>query len=147
MEKSRIQDKHPGSATLQGTGRYANVPLQKSGYVANRRKSDGNRSILETPDREARPGPSILSGTLGTAADNAQFYSGSRFLTYRVCLKQCSGSMTFWCGSGSGSPDPCLWLMDPDLDPDPDPSIFIIDLQDTNRKRIFLKMFFCIVLF
>ncbi len=25
---------------------------------------------------------------------------------------QCSGSMTFWCGSGST--DPCLWLMDPD---------------------------------
>ncbi len=22
--------------------------------------------------------------------------------------KQCSGSMTFWCGSGSGSADPCL---------------------------------------
>jgi hypothetical protein len=72
-----------------GTGRYAYVPLQiaKSGYVGNRRKSDGNRSILETPDREARSGPSILSGTLGTAADNAQFYSGSRFLIYRVCLK------------------------------------------------------------
>jgi hypothetical protein len=25
-------------------------------------------------------------------------------------FKQCSGSMTFWCGSGSGSADPCLWL-------------------------------------
>ncbi len=41
--------------------------------------------------------------------------------------------MTFWCGSGSV--DQCLWLMDPD----PDPSIFIIDLQDSNKKRIFLK--------
>ncbi len=27
---------------------------------------------------------------------------------------QCSGSMTFWCGSGSGSAFPYLWLMDPD---------------------------------
>ncbi len=47
-----------------------------------------------------------------------------------ICFGQCCGSMTFWCGSGSG--DPCLWLMDLDLDP----SIFIIDLQDTNKKRV-----------
>jgi hypothetical protein len=26
---------------------------------------------------------------------------------------------------------------DPDADPDPDPSIFIIDLQDANKKRFF----------
>ncbi len=24
---------------------------------------------------------------------------------------QCSGSMTFWCGSGPGSADPCLWTV------------------------------------
>jgi hypothetical protein len=36
---------------------------------------------------------------------------------------------------------------DPDPDADPDPSIFIIDLQDANKQRIFLKQFFCIVLF
>jgi hypothetical protein len=32
---------------------------------------------------------------------------------------------------------------DPDLDPDADPapSIFIIDLQDANKKRIFKKSF------
>jgi hypothetical protein len=60
---------------------------------------------------------------------------------------QCYGSMIFWCGSGSA--DPCLWLMDPDSDPDadPDPSIFIIDLQDANKKLILLKKFFCILLF
>ncbi len=69
--------------------------------------------------------------------------------------RQCCGSMTFRCGSGSA--DPCFWLMDPwhlgvdpysdsdpdaDLDPDadPDPSIFIIDLQDANKKLI-LKSF------
>ncbi len=34
---------------------------------------------------------------------------------------------------------------DPDLDPDP--SIFIIDLQDANKKLIFLKKFLCILLF
>jgi hypothetical protein len=33
---------------------------------------------------------------------------------------------------------------DPDTDADPDPSIFIIDLQDANKKRI-KKKFFCIV--
>ncbi len=43
-------------------------------------------------------------------------------------LTQCCGSMTFWCRSGSA--DPCLWLMNPD----PDPAIFIIDLQDANKK-------------
>jgi hypothetical protein len=34
----------------------------------------------------------------------------------------------------SGSADPCLLLIDPD--PDADPSIFIIDLQDANKKLI-----------
>jgi len=63
------------------------------------------------------------------------------------CSQQCSGSMQFWCGSGSGSwsADPCLWLMDPDSDPgpdaDPDSFIFIIDLQDANKKRIYKKVF------
>jgi hypothetical protein len=35
--------------------------------------------------------------------------------------------------------------MDPDADPDadPDPSIFIIDLEDANKKLIFSKKFFC----
>jgi hypothetical protein len=41
-------------------------------------------------------------------------------------LQQCSGSMTFWCGTGSADPDS-----------DPDPSIFITDLQDANKKLIF----------
>jgi hypothetical protein len=36
---------------------------------------------------------------------------------------------------------------DPDADPDPDPSIFIIDIQNANKKRIFKKWFFCIVFF
>jgi hypothetical protein len=53
--------------------------------------------------------------------------------------------MTFWCGSGSGSADPCLWLLDqdPDSDPDadPDPFIFVIDLQDANKKLILKKSF------
>jgi hypothetical protein len=35
--------------------------------------------------------------------------------------------------------------MDPD--PDPDPTIFIIDLQEANKKLIFLKKFFCTFLF
>ncbi len=50
--------------------------------------------------------------------------------------------MTFWCGSGfgSGSVDSCFWLMDPDADQDP--AIFLIDLQDANKKLHFFKSFF-----
>ncbi len=55
-------------------------------------------------------------------------------------IHQCCGSMTFWRGSGSGSADPCLWLLDPD------PSLFIIDIQEANKK-INLKKFVCILLF
>jgi hypothetical protein len=55
--------------------------------------------------------------------------------------------MIFWFGSGSGSADPCLWLMDPDPDADPDSAIFIIDLQEANKKIIFIKKNFCILLF
>jgi hypothetical protein len=40
-------------------------------------------------------------------------------------------SMTFWCGSGPA--DPYRWLMDPD------PAIYVIDLQDANKKLIFKK--------
>jgi hypothetical protein len=39
--------------------------------------------------------------------------------------------------------------MDPDLDPDldPDPAIFVSDLQDANKKLIFVITFFCLLLF
>ncbi len=33
------------------------------------------------------------------------------------------------------------------MDPDPDPSIFIIDLQDANKKQICKKKLYCILLF
>jgi hypothetical protein len=35
--------------------------------------------------------------------------------------------------------------MDPDADPDP--AIFVIDLQDANKKLNFLKKSFCLLLF
>ena len=41
---------------------------------------------------------------------------------------QCSGSVTFWCPSGTAGP--CLTLMGPH------PAIFVIDLQDVNKKLI-----------
>ncbi len=47
------------------------------------------------------------------------------FFSDIVSDKQCSGSMTFWCGSGSA--DPCLWLLNLD------PAIFVIYLQDDNK--------------
>jgi hypothetical protein len=52
--------------------------------------------------------------------------------------------MTFWYESGSGSADPFLCLMEPD--PHPDPAIFVIDLQDANKKLI-KKKFICLLLF
>ena len=52
--------------------------------------------------------------------------------------KQCCGFLTFWCGSGSA--DSCLSLMDPYSDPDP--AIFVIDLQDSNKKPNFFEKVF-----
>ncbi len=52
-----------------------------------------------------------------------------------ISVNQCCGSMTFWYGSGSAGP--CLWLKDPD------PAIFVIDLQDANKKlKSFSAYFF-----
>ena len=34
--------------------------------------------------------------------------------------------------------------MDPDPGVDMDPAIFVIELQDANKKLIFLKQFFCL---
>ncbi len=48
---------------------------------------------------------------------------------------QCCVSVTCW--HGSGSADPCLWLMDPN--PAADPDIFVIDLEDSNIKLLFLS--------
>jgi hypothetical protein len=33
------------------------------------------------------------------------------------------------------------------MDPDPDPAIFVIDLQDPNKKTNFSKKHFCLLLF
>ncbi len=48
--------------------------------------------------------------------------------------------MIFWYGSGS------MPLTNRSGSADPDPSIFIIELQDANKKLIFKKKF-CILLF
>ncbi len=52
-----------------------------------------------------------------------------------ISRNQCSGSMAFWCGSGSGSTNTCLRLLNPDADPDP--AIFVIAIQEANKKLIF----------
>ncbi len=40
---------------------------------------------------------------------------------------------------------------DPDLDPDPGsdpyPAFFVIDLQDANKQKLGLNIFFCLLLF
>jgi hypothetical protein len=33
------------------------------------------------------------------------------------------------------------------MDPDSDPAVFVIDLQDANKKQILTKKFFCLLLF
>jgi hypothetical protein len=33
------------------------------------------------------------------------------------------------------------------MDPDPDPAIFVLDLQDDNKKLFFDKKMFCLLLF
>ncbi len=61
-----------------------------------------------------------------------------------VLIGECCRSVTFWFGSGSA--DPCLWQMDPA----PDPAIFVIDLQDANKKLFFLLFTFwryCYIIF
>ncbi len=54
--------------------------------------------------------------------------------------QQCSGSMTFWCGSGSA--DPCLWLMDPDPDHGSGSCYFHQWPSRCQQKNNFLKLFF-----
>jgi hypothetical protein len=43
-------------------------------------------------------------------------------------------------------PDPGIHALTNGLDLDPDPAIFIVDLQDANKKLI-QKKFFCLLLF
>jgi hypothetical protein len=75
-----------------------------------------------------------------TTAPSPRYSSPSSADRSPLTTYQCSGSMTFWCGSGYA--DPCLWLIDPDADPDP--AIFVIDLQSSLKKKIsayyFLKI-------
>jgi hypothetical protein len=52
---------------------------------------------------------------------------------------QCSGSMTFWCGSGSA--DPCLLLMDPDPDPGSGSCYFRHWPSRCQQKKIFNTIF------
>ncbi len=54
-----------------------------------------------------------------------------------ICWSQCSGSMTFWCGSGSGFADPSIWLTDPDPD-----LLFSSLTFKIPTKNCFLKSFF-----
>ncbi len=73
-----------------------------------------------------------LSGGPGGDKDPDPLHKKSETTFLLLKIKQCCVSITFWCGSGSGSADPCLSPMDPD----PDPAIFVIDLQDANKKLI-----------
>jgi hypothetical protein len=60
----------------------------------------------------------LATGPLRSLLKTAHIFTQTNVFFHHFC-----GSMTFWCGSGSAVPNP-------------DPSIFIIDLQDANKKLI-----------
>ena len=37
--------------------------------------------------------------------------------------------------------------LDPDPDADPDPAIFVVELQEANKKQICKKLIFCLLFF
>jgi hypothetical protein len=100
------------------------------------------------PDSDADTDPAIFVINLRDANKKTNLkksFSAYYFLKARryqqvnnssICRRyQKHGLPTFWCGSGSDFADPCLCgLMDPDPDSDADPAIFVIDLQDANKK-------------
>ncbi len=93
---------------------------------------------------DPNPGTSEVEGRGVLRAINfdspKQSICGNKVANFSGCFKQCSGSMTFWCGSGSA--DPCLGLMDPHSDSDPDPDHAISSLTFKRpTKNIFLYSF------
>jgi hypothetical protein len=83
---------------------------------------------------------SIHKTLCGNRKHLSQIYFCLCFDSILYTFFQCSGSMTFWCGSGSA--DPCLWLIGLDA------CYFVIDLQDANQKLIKKKKkVFCFLLF
>ena len=89
--------------------------------------------------------PLYSAGFRGGATTAFESSSGA-LMAETVCVKfipvtgtevpfhQCCGSVTF--SYGSGSANPCLWPMDPD------PAIFVLDLQDANKKLFLYSEFF-----
>jgi hypothetical protein len=57
----------------------------------------------------------------------------------KVCILQCSGSMTFWCGSGSA--DPCLRLMDPSFPFEGTFTSFFKNKSKRSHKTVEIKVF------
>jgi hypothetical protein len=47
------------------------------------------------------------------------------------------------CREGAATWTPRYVFTDPD--PDPDPAIFVLDLQDANKKQFFSKFFFLLI--
>ncbi len=70
-----------------------------------------------------------MHGLLATCIHLAKLQKvDGKALVILFCKDQCCDSMTFWYGSVSG--DTCLSVMDLD------PAIFVIDLQDADKKLI-----------
>jgi hypothetical protein len=60
----------------------------------------------------------------------------------KYSVNQCSGSMTFWCGSGPGSADPCLWLYGSGFGCG---SSCFRHWPSRGQQKTILKTFFCIL--
>ncbi len=160
IEKSRIRDKHPGSATLMVT--KAPVPyimyttpswsacqLRQLSFIAefttdirkhHRVGKCGSRHPEPTPAAPTYPTPTSPTDPEAVYDMNGRSqmqWGKNLILSKEINANQCWGSVTFWCGSGS--PDPYLWLMDPDPDSTSNPTPFFVEFQDGK--------FFCIYFF
>ncbi len=122
------EEKAAGRSVLHWGGRNNYGSWQTSAYarqVGPRHKT----SDLEVQDKCKKSffSASLLLLDRGSRRPRSVWIRKSGF--------QCCGSMTFWYGSGSA--DPCLWQ----VDPYPDSAIFVIDLQDANKKLFFSSFY------
>ncbi len=100
-----------------------------------------------TAEKAATPAPAPTPTPTAFRVDAAEFVPPVHsWNTFQVSLPVLQSvlriSVIYWYGSGSRSADPCLWPMDPD----PDHAIFVLDLQDANKK-LFFSSVFCLLLF
>jgi hypothetical protein len=104
-----------------------------------------SKKIIEFKQKVIKKTPT----TLYLPQTNRNLKTGLRIHNILVWFRiRIHGTMPLTNGSGflDSDPDPGPHA-NPDPHSNPDPAIFIIDLQEANKKLIFFKKFFCILLF